>query len=334
MTFNLLCCDGGGIRGLITALLIQDLDLSYSIISKADGFAGTSTGGLIALALASGVPISKIVSIYETEGSKIFEPNGWLLEVKAQAPEQADRGDLEVFGSGPGVLSCQYKNDGLIAIAKDLLGDRLLSDATKYVAVNTARLWDGSCWQATTFSNASNNPYAGVKMRDAALATSAAPTYFPPYEISDLGYFADGGTFANNPSMTALADALAGKRLGSMDDVRTLSLGTGIVPQGIPTGAIPKPLDWGVTHWMWPWSSDQVPSMALLNLMMDCTSQAVTSEATQLLGGQFCRGNVTLPEPIGLDDWKQVGKLKQYTAKYMGTADWKQVRSWVASQWT
>lgn len=331
MTFKILCCDGGGIRGLITALLIQDLDQRYGVIAKSDGFAGTSTGGLIALALANDVPISKIVDVYENDGSKIFEPNGWLLEDAAQEP--APRGDLEAFGSGPGIMSCQYKNDGLIGIAKQLLGDRRLSDIKKYVATNTARLWDGTSWEPTTLSNSPNNPYAGVKMRDAALATSAAPTYFPPYEISPLGFFADGGTFANNPTMTAIADALAGSRLNSVGEVRALSLGTGIDPQGIPPASIPKPLDWGVTHWMWPWKSNHVPASALLNLMMACTSQAATSEATQLLADQFCRGNVTLPKPIALDDWKMVGALKQYTEQYMGTSDWQRVRSWVAAHW-
>lgn len=88
---------------MITALLIQDLDQRYGVISKADGFAGTSTGGLIALALANEVSIGRIIKIYENEGSKIFEPNGWLLEEKARKP--ATRGELETFGSGPGILS-------------------------------------------------------------------------------------------------------------------------------------------------------------------------------------------------------------------------------------
>lgn len=57
MTFKILSCDGGGIRGLMTALLIRDLDRRFGLIAKADAFAGTSTGGLIALALAHGLPI-------------------------------------------------------------------------------------------------------------------------------------------------------------------------------------------------------------------------------------------------------------------------------------
>ncbi|SEP36711.1 patatin-like phospholipase family protein [Nitrosovibrio sp. Nv6] len=53
MTFKIICCDGGGIGGLMTALLLQDLDNQFGVVAKADGFAGTSTGGLIALGLVN-----------------------------------------------------------------------------------------------------------------------------------------------------------------------------------------------------------------------------------------------------------------------------------------
>lgn len=331
MTFKIICCDGGGIRGLMTALLLQDLDKQFDVVAKADGFAGTSTGGLIALGLANNIPINDIVSIYETKGSTIFEPNGWMLEEKKKeclAPHS-----VEEFVAGPGVLSCQYANAGLISIARGLFGSKSLSDAKKYVAINTARLWNGGSWEPATFSNAAGNAYADVMMRDAALATSAAPTYFPPYQIDNLGYFADGGTYANNPSMSAIADALKGRRADALGNVLALSLGTGLVPQGIAPSAISHPLNWGVTHWMCPYAFDKVPPTALINMMMDCTSQATTVEAQNLLLGNFCRGNVPMPKAIGLDEWKQVGTLKQYATAYMNSAQWQQVRTWVGTNW-
>src|SRR5262250_489317 len=85
MSFFLISCDGGGIRGILTALLLQDLDKRYGIITKSDGFVGTSTGGLIALGLAANVPISDIVALYQSKGKEIFIPNGWLLADKAKA---------------------------------------------------------------------------------------------------------------------------------------------------------------------------------------------------------------------------------------------------------
>ena len=73
-TYRILSCDGGGIRGVITAKLLQALD--PSVIKNIDLFAGTSTGSIIALGLASGVPIDTIVELYSSQNacSKIFQP--------------------------------------------------------------------------------------------------------------------------------------------------------------------------------------------------------------------------------------------------------------------
>jgi patatin-like phospholipase/acyl hydrolase len=331
MPFKILCCDGGGIRGLITSLLIQDLDRHFDVIKRADGFAGTSTGGLIALSLANGIDIDQILDIYRNKGPVIFEPNSESIEEKEQTKPFAQC--QEELNSGPGLFNCQYKNNGLRQIACGLFGYTLLNDVDKYVAVNTTRLWDRDSWGSVTFSNSPDNPYSGISMFDSALATSAVPTYFPPHKIDPLGYFADGGTFANNPSVTAVADVISSGLARSLDDVRVLSLGTGISPQGIAPTSITNPQDWGATHWMWPYQSENVPAMALMNLMMDCTAKVATSQASQLLAEHFCRGNLTLPMPVPMDDWQHVCELNQYTKIYMETNDWKKVRNWVETSW-
>lgn len=331
MTFKIICCDGGGIRGLMTALLLKDLDQRLGVIAKADGFAGTSTGGLIALGLANNTSIDEIIHLYEAEGSTIFKPNKWTLEEKEK--ERPVPQSVEELVAGPGIFSCQYTNTGLISIAQKLFGSKSLSEAEKYVAIVTARLWNDGSWEPATFSNAADNAYANVMMRDAALATSAAPSYFPPYQIGSLGYFADGGTYANNPCMSAIADALKGGCAGALENVFALSLGTGLVPQGIPPSSIPVPLKCGVLYWMWPFAYNKVPPTALLNLMMDCTSQAVTMEAQSLLSDNFHRGNVPMGEEIGLDEWKKVGTLKQYAQAYMGTDEWRRVCDWIEKNW-
>ena len=73
-TYRILSCDGGGIRGVITAKLLQALD--PSVIKNVDLFAGTSTGSIVALGLASGVSIDTIVELYSSQEacSKIFQP--------------------------------------------------------------------------------------------------------------------------------------------------------------------------------------------------------------------------------------------------------------------
>ncbi len=326
MPFRLLCCDGGGIRGIMTAMLIADLDASYGIIGSANGFAGTSTGGLIALALANQVDVETIYNTYLNDGSTIFTPNDWLVRPDSRVPPE-----MNTLGSGPGYLSCAYNNLGLGTVANELLGTTLLSDAPKFVAVNSAQLWDGTSWTATTLSNASKNPFSGLTMADAALATSAAPTYFPPYEINGFGYFADGGLFANNPTMAALAELLqAGVPLSQ---ISVISLGTGVSASGVQPSAIPDPLSWGTSTWMWPWASGGVPAMSLMNLMFDATEQAATAQSQQILGANIARGNVPLPQPFALDDWEDVQTLVGYANSYMQSAEWQLIRNWVANNW-
>ncbi|MGU7774987.1 patatin-like phospholipase family protein [Burkholderia sp. MR1-5-21] len=328
MTFKILSCDGGGIRGLITALLIQDLDQRSRIIARADGFAGTSTGGLIALGLARGASISEIVDIYRTKGSVIFRENGaWL----AQKPALEQTNVL----AGPGVFECQYVNTGLQEIAKSLVGNSKLADLSRFVAINSARLWSPptKSWAPCTFSNGNGNAYRDISIFDAALATSAAPTYFPPYEIAGLGYFADGGVFANNPSVSAIAEALASRRAGNLGDVRLLSLGTGISPEGIPPNAVGNPLTWGVSKWLWPLESGNVPAAALLGLTIDTTSTIAAQQAAQILNDNYQRGNFVLGQSVGLDDWQKASELERETQAYMRSAEWQRVCQWVEQYW-
>lgn len=326
MSFNLLCCDGGGIRGIITAMLIADLDNSYGIIGNSSGFAGTSTGGLIALALANGVDIGTITNVYLNDGQTIFTPTPWDSE-----QELARASAKEKLGSGPGDYYCAYTDAGLIQVADYLLGASTLAGASKFVAVNSAQLWDGTSWMAQTLSNGMLNPFRNITMADAALATSAAPTYFPPHEIDGYGYFADGGVFANNPTMAAVAEL---SRNGvPIDRIKVISLGTGISASGIPASAIGDRFHWGIVSWMNPIEWEGVPAMATMNLMFDATEQAATSQAQEFLGANIVRGNVTLPQPFGLDDWKDVQQLVDLTNDYIQSGDWAQVRDWVASNW-
>jgi len=335
LTKKILCCDGGGIRGLITALLIENLEEIFEgFIDKADGFAGTSTGGLIPLGLTRGRPIKDIVEIYKTKGAEIFTPNGWTV-AKQDLGEPTDEAPLV----GPGIRVCQYKSDGLKKLAEQLLGSDALRDSEKMVAVNAAQLWDDGCqsWQPRTLSSLPANDFRDVSMVDAALATSAAPTYFPPHEKSEyLGYFADGGLFANNPALTAVGEALGGGFVDTLSNIRVLSLGTGKDPQGIPPAVFQKykPLSWGSSKWLWPsqWGT-HVPAMAMIGLMFDATAGSATAAAEALLGDAFCRANVPLDEPYALDDYEHVAELEKWTSEYMAGEAWREVRGWVEKNW-
>lgn len=332
MTFKLLGCDGGGIRGLITSLLIQDLDSKYNLIDTANGFAGTSTGGLISLGLAHGVSIDRIIDIYEHEGSKIFQPNAWLQEEGRNI--QGGPGTTAGMMGGPGVSRCQYTNDGLREVAQNLFGAATLASSAKFVAVNSARLWEDGSWQAAILANTTNNPYRDTSMVEASLATSAAPSYFPPYRIGEYGYFADGGVFANNPTISAIGEVISANLANGLQDLRVLSIGTGVTPQGISPSSVGDPLDWGLNHWMWPVASGGVPAAALLNLMMDCSADVAAEQAKLLLDQKVCRANFKLPQPVPLDGWQQTSDLIRYTQAYLNTLEWARVCHWVEQNWS
>lgn len=337
MTFYLISCDGGGIRGLLSALMLQELEKKYSVITNASGFVGTSTGGLIALGLGAGKSIDDIVTMYKTKGSEIFTPNGWFLAEKEAAaqpvPESQD--ELEAF-SGPGIFSCQYKNDGLISVVQSMVHDKTLNSiTTKYVGVNSAQLCNPATksWGPALLSNGKGNPFASTKMLDAAVASAAAPTYFPPYGISGQGYFADGGVFANDPALSAIAE-LVDTGQASLSDIRLLSIGTGINRTSISDAAIGDPLKWGVTRWLWPFESNTVPATALLNLTMDTTAAYEATVSSKLLGKSAMRANIQLNETIPLDAWKDVGKLETIAKTYMASNDWTNVLNWVSNNWS
>ena len=119
-TYRILSCDGGGIRGVITTKLLQDLDLS--VIKNMDLFAGTSTGSIIAIGLASGVPIDTIVELYSSQKacSKIFQPYlplaeqdrlgraFWLANTRSSPPQKRPR-TLETGYANWG-RSCCFRN--------------------------------------------------------------------------------------------------------------------------------------------------------------------------------------------------------------------------------
>ena len=263
--FRILSLDGGGIRGLITAILLARLDAEQGLrawLEHADLVAGTSTGGLIALALARGTSLAEIRALYEERGRSIFD-DSWLDNLK-------DLGNI---------IGAQYHTGKLQAELQRLFGAARLRDLGKRVLIPTFDLDnedprpDQRRWKPKLFHN-----FPGPDSDGAALAwkvglyTSAAPTYFPTVEG-----FVDGGVFANNPAMCALAqsqDARIGRR-PALHNVALLSLGTGsslLYVKG-------RKHDWGYAQW----------SRALLGVMFDGTIGIADYQCRQLLGTRYHR---------------------------------------------
>ncbi|WP_426575958.1 patatin-like phospholipase family protein [Xenorhabdus stockiae] len=415
MTFKIICCDGGGIRGLLTARLIEDLDKKFQIIKRTNGFAGTSTGGLLALGMAHGVPISKMVDLYKKEGANIFIVHSLLqnkyrpgicdsqvtkliqdLDKQFQITKKTSRftgistegissqgmpqdiplskmidrcrnDGLQHFGSNeislqnisrargfsaqndesvgrPGAMGTRYYNYGLRKILQEFFSDSQLSSSERFIAINAAQLWseNNQSWLPCTFSNLPENPFRNISMLDAAMATSAAPTFFQPYRIqlnsTDFGYFVDGGVFANNPSMTALTEALSLKGVSGPTDIRILSVGTGDMSNGVTSINFDNfaPLSWGANNWFWPlrWGNkDEIPPAALLMLIFETTAKMAEFQAKKILGNNYLRANFTLNKPFDIDNWQDIKILEAEVDKYLQTPDWESICNQVKRLW-
>lgn len=212
--FRILSIDGGGIRGVFPAAFLAELESRFlggsSIVNHFDMIAGTSTGGIIALALAHGMTAREALNIYLDRGERIFPPAVGLSKMSRML--------RWVF---------KPKHDQA-ALKEELLrifGDKVLDDAVTRLVVPSFEGRHGEPFLYKTPHHPDYQKDRHKKFAHVALHTTAAPTYYPGVE--DDGYIMiDGGIWANNPVMNALVDALACFDV-AREDVRILSLGTG-----------------------------------------------------------------------------------------------------------
>lgn len=288
--FRIVSLDGGGIRGVLTAALLERLDgANPSFLAQVDLFAGTSTGGILALALASGMTPTEARNLYERLGANVFRDSFW--------------DNLKDLGQ---VAGAQYSNQPLKEELTNQFGSMTLADLPQKVIISSYDLDNEATgigkvrsWKAKYFHNFPGNDSDGhEKVVDVALCTSAAPTFFPTYH----GYV-DGGVVSNNPSMCALAQALepnTGKQ--KLRDVRILSVGTGNNPKYITA----ENEDWGFVQW----------APHLISLMLEGSSGLADYQCRQLLGSYYVRVNPLLPVEIGLDGVDQIPMMKNLASQF------------------
>lgn len=251
-TARVLAIDGGGIRGIIPALVLADLErrTGRRIADLFDLIAGTSTGGLLALALVrpDPQPAAELVDLYVEEGPRIFSRS---LKRK-------------VLSLG-GLLDERYPTGPLERVLGDQLGDVRMADATCDVLVTAYALEERRPFlfkSAAARSDASRD----VRMALAGLATSAAPTYFEPVRVGGLALI-DGGVYAANPAMSAYAEVRRHRR---GEDVLLVSMGTGELTEPI---RYEDARDWGGLEWVRP----------LIDVIFDGVSDSVDYQLRQVL---------------------------------------------------
>lgn len=339
--YAIITCDGGGIRGLVTAILLHDLVAGHpDLLANVSLFAGTSTGGIISIGLARGVPPSKLVHLYRNQCSTIFQrysPSTAAPSSRLQA--LTSKLSLDVCSEFPGLCYVKYTNTGLKTLLSALLGDKTLNDLLPTgVLVTTFVMSDssGDPWGPLALSNLPKSQLGATALVDAAMSTGAAPIYFPPHELpgSPTRWCADGGLFANNPSAYALTNVLSSGVLElqnkTASDVRLLSLGTGQTVDTVPSSFMTEPFDWGAWAWLFPFPLPPQPSLPLLAALFDGQAQLADVETGYLLSAdQYRRANVTLTESASLDDCSSIGMLESATHSYIQSDDWKEKKEWV-----
>jgi patatin-like phospholipase/acyl hydrolase len=267
---KVLCIDGGGIRGLIPALVLAEIErrTGRRIADMVDLVAGTSTGGILACALTragdDGEPrysAEELAGIYVEEGPRIFH-----------------RSLLKRIFSVEGWLDERYEDDGLERALERYLGDARLSGALCDVLVTAYEIHDRFAFFFRSH-RARTDPEYDFPLTHVARATAAAPTYFEPAEVTDVAGsrtypLIDGGVYAVNPSMCAYADVVRAGQTGGLELM--LSLGTGAHTRAY---TYQQARWWGQLEWARP----------ALDMVFDGVADTIEFESGTLMGERYIR---------------------------------------------
>jgi patatin-like phospholipase/acyl hydrolase len=272
--FQILSLDGGGLKGIFTASFLAAIEeaTGEQIIDYFDLVSGTSTGGIIALALGLGYRPIEILGFYKERGSDIFPAQARLSRILANVKWFFKR---------------KYSGERLRSALTDYFGDKRLCDSTKRLIIPSYDSVRGDVYIYKTPHHERLRTDYKEFVRAVALATSSAPTYFPA-TVTETGVrLIDGGVWANNPSMVALAEALG--YLGQQQQfIAMLSIGT---TQKVITSR-QKHIAGGL--WLW--------KRKVLEFIMAGQSRAAENQCLHILGGdRFLRVNPIVSGHYKLD---------------------------------
>jgi uncharacterized protein len=207
--FQVLAIDGGGVRGIFAAALLAGLeeDLGQPVVDLFDLVVGTSTGGIIALGLGAGLTPAEILDFYVSQKDRIF-PNrlGW-------------RSLRQPFVA-------KYGPKHLQAAVRRVFGDALLGESRVPLVIPSYNLGENDVYLFKTPHHDRLKRDHKVPMWQVAMATAAAPTFFPAFRLpGDHVRLVDGGVWANNPAMVGVTETVS--MFGcKLENIRLLSVGT------------------------------------------------------------------------------------------------------------
>lgn len=279
---RVLSIDGGGIRGIIPAMVLNYIEerTGKRIESMFDMIAGTSTGAILALGLTmrnsdsslnheAEYTAAELVNFYYKHGKKIFTE---------KFPTSIDE-----------LVQPKYSSKGKQEVLTELLGETRIENALREVFVTSYDIelrspvfFTSNHEAEETESLDSRKICRGFTMVEAAMATSAAPTFFPPYKLGTVhrtsaGHYTlvDGGIFANNPTSLAMMEMMISHKRKTeqelqRDQLLVVSLGTGSLTRRFQ---YKDAVNWGQLKWVLP----------LLNVVFDGQSESVAYQLNQLM---------------------------------------------------
>lgn len=200
--FKILSIDGGGIKGLYSASVLAKIEEKFKRKSGEcfDMICGTSTGGLIALGIASGQSAQSLADMYFLKGKDIFPT------YENKILRKLNRGFIHTLTQT--FFYGKYSNKRLKGILEETYGKTKLGELDNLICVPSFNLVSGMP-RVFKYPHKEGGFFMDgeIPVVEAALATSAAPTYFPIHEYNDFLYI-DGGVWANNPSLCGLLESL------------------------------------------------------------------------------------------------------------------------------
>jgi patatin-like phospholipase/acyl hydrolase len=293
--FRILSLDGGGARGHLSARILANVETYMDQASgskiplgqRFDFIVGTSTGGIIALGLATGRSAGEVAKFYERLVPNVFA--------------QTARRSLAVRSYKP-----KYDNGPLRIALADLFKDTTLEDVQTDVCITGVALQTGKPRFHKSLYRAVYIGRIKERLRDIALATSAAPTYFEAHSLTHSDRIIDGGVCANNPAVIAIVDALNFERASMrgaepariMDDIVMMSVGTGEQPS-MPYD-VNKLAAGGLIEW----------AQYIADVMFESQSAVADTQARFLLKENYIRINPRLGSALPLDDIDHLSELK------------------------
>lgn len=278
---RILSIDGGGLKGVFPASFLAEVEreLNSPIGAYFDLIVGTSTGGIIAIGLGLGLSASEIRDFYIDRGPTIFAGNHRMGTLRQLMRSKYDRAPLE-------------------HALRDVFGSHHLGDSKTRLVIPSLNLETG---EVHVYKTAHHERFVmdyKELAADVALATAAAPTYFPTHRSAAGTPLIDGGMWANNPAGIAAVEAL-GVLGWKQGDVHLISLGCTTEPLRANAG---RQARLGLNYW----------ALKLLPVMMAGQSSSSHGMAQLLLGhANVLRYSATVPNGrFKMDSIKDIEALR------------------------